>query len=273
MTQYTAIEIQSTDEILIALLSEFPFEAFQEEEDNTIAYIPSDQFNDKIKSTVFNLIENYTKFYKVYDVENQNWNAIWESSFQPVIVDEFCQIRADFHPAIPDIQYDLVINPKMAFGTGHHATTFMMIQRMSSIDFPNQKVFDFGCGTGILAILASKMGADSIDAIDIEEEAYLNTIENAVINKVKNINTYKGDLNDIKPVKYNIILANINKNILIRYATPLTSMLLPKGKILLSGILLEDIHIIKETFEFKGLDFIDQSERDNWACLEFELKY
>jgi ribosomal protein L11 methyltransferase len=271
MTQYTAIEVQSTDEILIALLSEFDFDAFQEEDTYFIAYIPTSQFNEGIQAEVINLITRYTQDYKIYNVENQNWNAIWESSFQPVIVENFCQIRADFHPPIHGILYDLIINPKMAFGTGHHATTYMMIQHMSAINFTGKKVFDFGCGTGILAILSSKMGAHSIDAIDIEHEAHLNTLENAAINNVGNIRTYEGDLDAMPDDKYNIILANINKNILIKYASPLTSKLKSQGQVLLSGILYEDIHIIIETFENQGLQFIGKSERENWACLQFQL--
>lgn len=272
MIQYIAVEVYSTDEILIALLSIHDFEAFLEEDDYIIGYIDKDKFDTVTQEEIISIIKNYTDKYKIYEVENKNWNALWEASFQPVKVDDFCQIRADFHPAIPSIQYDLVINPKMAFGTGHHATTNMMIKTMSAIDFDHRTVFDFGCGTGILAILASKMGASKIDAIDIEHEAYLNTLENADINQVSNIEAYEGDLNVMPIKKYDIILANINRNILIKYAASLTDRLISFGTLLLSGVLVEDRESVIQAFEKHGLQCTKQLDRDNWICLQMEMR-
>ena len=160
----------------------------------------------------------------------------------------------------------------MAFGTGHHATTFMMIKTMSAIDFNYRTVFDFGCGTGILAILASKMGASKIDAIDIEHEAYLNTLENADINQVSNIEAYEGDLNVMPIKKYDIILANINRNILIKYAASLADRLISNGTLLLSGVLVEDRESVIQAFEKHRLQCTKQLDRDNWVCLQMEMR-
>lgn len=270
MTQYIAVEVQSTDEILMALLADFEFEAFEEEDNQFTAYIVKEHFDTPTQKQVIELIQSYTDRFRIYEPENKNWNAIWEASFEPVVVEDFCQIRADFHPPIPNINYDLVINPKMAFGTGHHATTWMMIKQMSDIQFNRKSVFDFGCGTGILAILASKMGADAIDAIDIEHESFLNTIENASVNNVNNIETYEGDLDVMPSKKYDIILANINRNILIKYARTLSERLHPNGIILLSGILNDDQDIVTDAFRMEHLYLKQQLERENWVCLRLE---
>lgn len=270
MTSYIAVEVYTVDEILMALLSAYDFDAFHEEESYFVGYISKTSLDEATATEIKKLIESYKVDYKIYEVENQNWNAIWEASFQPVIVEDFCQVRADFHPAEPNIQYDIIINPKMAFGTGHHATTYMMIQLMSGIDFKEKSVFDFGCGTGILAILASKMGAPSLDAIDIEHEAYLNSLENATINHTENIQVFEGDLNQMPKAQYDVILANINRNILLKYAPTLAQRLKSQGKILLSGILNDDAALVKESFEKQNLQFINQIERDNWVCIQFE---
>ncbi len=268
MTQYIAVEVASTDEALIALLSQYDFDSFHEEETFFVGYIAKDVFDKETEAQVIQQIQAFTNEYKIYEVENQNWNAIWEASFQPVTVGDFCQVRADFHEPTPSIKHDIIINPKMAFGTGHHATTYMMIQLMENTDFKQKSVFDFGCGTGILAILASKMGADPIDAIDIEHEAYLNTIENAAINHVENITTYEGDLNVMPDAQYDIILANINRNILLKYAGQLANKLKTGGTILLSGILNDDQEMVIDAFKKQGLQLQAQEERENWICLQ-----
>ena len=269
MTQYIAVEVESTDEVLIALLSEYDFDAFHEEDTFFVGYIAKDAFDKETESQIIQQILSYTNEYKIYEVENRNWNAIWEASFQPVTVGNFCQVRADFHEPVPSIKHDIIINPKMAFGTGHHATTCMMIQLMENTDFKRKSVFDFGCGTGILAILASKMGADPVDAIDIEHEAYLNTIENAAVNQVEHITAYEGDLNVMPDdAQYDIILANINRNILLKYAADLAGKLKTGGIILLSGILNDDQEIVIDAFKKKGLRLQAQEERDNWVCLQ-----
>ncbi len=271
MDTYIALKVESTDEILMALLTQFEFESFEENDDHFIAYINEKNLDDQTRIDIGGIIQPYTDKYSFEVIAPQNWNALWEASFQPVIVDDFCQIRADFHPAIEGISFDLVINPKMAFGTGHHATTFMMIKLMAGLDFKEKCTFDFGCGTGILAILASKLGAKEIDAVDIEHESYLNTIENSFINSVPNIVVYEGGL-DVVPIRqYDIILANINRNILVKYASELMARLSHNGILLFSGVLEEDRQIVTDVYGSKGLvqEFLT---RDGWVCIKMALK-
>lgn len=267
MDNYIALKVDSTDEILMALLTQFEFEAFEENEDHFIAYIKAYNLDEATKNEIIGLIRPYTESFIFENVANQNWNALWEASFQPVIVDRFCQIRAEFHPPEDGIIYDLIINPKMAFGTGHHATTHMMISQMADLDFNNKRVFDFGCGTGILAILASKLGAVKIDAIDIEHESYLNTIENCVINQVNNVIPYEGDINVMPEKIYDVILANINRNILVKYASELRDKINPGGSILISGVLEEDQSIVTDEYEVQGLCVHKVTNKDGWVCI------
>ena len=272
MEIYYGITVYSTDEILMALLTQYEFESIEEHDDHFTMYVKTSTFDFNTRSEVEKLIQSYDVTYNIGEIQPQNWNAIWEASFQPVIVGSVCQVRADFHPPIADIQHDVIINPKMAFGTGHHATTYMMIEHMSDIDFHDKKVLDFGCGTGILAILASKCGAATIDAIDIEHESYLNTKENAEINDIKNIVSIEGELNAVPSTKYDIILANINRNILQKYSADLSSMLNPSGHLLISGILEEDSDQMIKTFNTEKIQTEKQSARDGWSCLTFILE-
>jgi ribosomal protein L11 methyltransferase len=273
MEIYYGLKVKSTDEVLMALLTQYEFESFQEEEDHFIAYISKPNFDETVKSEVIEIILKFTTDYEIEEIQPQNWNELWEASFQPVVVRDFCQIRADFHPAISDIQYDLVINPKMAFGTGHHATTHMMIDQMSGIDFSCKDVFDFGCGTGILAILASKIGAKNIDALDIEHESFLNTIENSQITNVKNVVAFEGDLDQAPNKKYDIILANINRNILVKYAEQLSEKLADRGVLLFSGVLIDDKEIVVSTYETLGFKLEKILDMDGWVCGKMVLNH
>ncbi len=270
MDLYYSYYIRSTDEVVLGLLSQFDFESFEEGDDHIIGYIKADALTPEVTEEISIILNDLSVAFTAEKVENQNWNAIWEASFQPVIVHHFCQIRADFHPALEDIKYDLVINPKMAFGTGHHATTYMMIDQMEGIDFEGKSVFDFGCGTGILAILASKLGADPIDAVDIETESYDNTIVNAEINHVSNITTYCGDIDAVPFVKYDVLLANINRNILLKYTEDLVSRTHSDGHLLLSGILVDDADQVITAFEEHDFSHIKSLDRDGWKCILFK---
>ncbi|MBK9257982.1 MAG: 50S ribosomal protein L11 methyltransferase [Saprospiraceae bacterium] len=271
MATYKAYIINSTEEALLGLLSEYPFESFEETDEQLIGYIPETQLTDQISKEINEIIHKFSADYQVETIEPQNWNEIWEASFQPVIVEDFCIVRADFHPTDEDIQHDLIINPKMAFGTGHHATTYMMIRKMADLDFSGKSVFDFGCGTGILAILASKLGAEKIDAIDIETESYQNTIENSAQNHVHNVTAYLGSLEDISPKKYDIILANINRNILVRYVDDLKDRMHTDSYLLVSGVLVEDKEILEKAFKAKGFVSVSDLQKDNWICILMKL--
>lgn len=271
MEKYVALKVESTDEILMALLTQFEFESFEENDDHFIAYINEKYLDDLTKTEIAEIILRFTDKFSFKVIEPQNWNALWEASFQPVIVDDFCQIRADFHPALSGIRFDLVINPKMAFGTGHHATTYMMIKLMEGIECKGKTIFDFGCGTGILAIMASKLGAIEIDAVDIEHESYLNTIENGSVNGVENIMTFEGDIDVVPNTKYDIILANINRNILVKYASELLSRLNENGILLFSGVLKEDVQLVTDIYESHGMRVQEMLSKDGWVCVKMKL--
>ena len=182
--KYTQVAIETTDagqhEILVALLADIGFEGFEETDDMVKAFIREEELN----TTALNeIVGNLQLQYTLLSIEQQNWNAQWESSFEPVIVEDFAAVRAAFHKPVSGVKYEIIITPKMSFGTGHHATTYLMMQQMSYIDFAGKKVFDFGTGTGVLAILAEKLGATKIDAIDIDEWSVENTNENILANK------------------------------------------------------------------------------------------
>jgi ribosomal protein L11 methyltransferase len=268
MELYHAYRIESTDEIVLGMLYQYDFASFEENDDHIMGYIPSASLTLEVTAEIGDILDRLQVKYSVSPIENQNWNALWEASFQPVIVHDFCQIRADFHPAIQGVKHDLVINPKMAFGTGHHATTFMMIDLMASLNFEGKDVFDFGCGTGILAIMASKLGANYLDAVDIEQESYDNTIENASINDVHNIITYCGDMDAVPARSYDIVLANINRNILLRYADNIADKTIQGGKLLLSGILIDDADGVIEAYSRVGFTYDKSDARDGWKCIQ-----
>lgn len=228
--------------MLIAELSMIGFDGFEEGENNLKAFIPSDNMDeDAVKEIA---AKNNVTFVQSV-IEEANWNAVWESNFQPVIVDDFVQgtpwvaIRADFHEPIKEVEYEIVITPKMSFGTGHHATTYMMVQQMRTIDFAGKTVFDFGTGTGVLAILAEKLGAAKVFAVDNDDWSITNAEENRQRNNCSRIILEKAD--DAKTgEQYDIILANINKNVILDNFSSLVRQLTPKANLLLSGLLQED---------------------------------
>jgi ribosomal protein L11 methyltransferase len=270
MDIYLVYHLRSKDDIIVAFLSELGFESFVEEEDYMLAYINKNIHTQKNEAEIIKVLQHYKVDFSYEEIQPQNWNALWESSFQPVQVGNFCLVRADFHPMVENIKYDVIINPKMAFGTGHHATTHMMISSMKDINFLDKKVFDFGAGTGILAILASKMGAKLTDAIDIEMESYHNMRENNEINQIFNVQPIHGTLDDIDAnAVYDIILANINRNILLKSAEKLYKLLAKGGIILLSGILIEDMEIVEAKYIEQGMTKIGSLEENNWVCLQF----
>jgi len=267
MKVYKAYHIQSVEDGIVGLLSQFAFESFEERDDMMIAYIPEDECDEQTIKEIKETIDRFGVSFEIETIQPQNWNALWESSFEPVIVDDFCAVRADFHDKIAGVEHDIVINPKMAFGTGHHETTYMMMNAMRSMDHEGKSVFDYGCGTGVLAILASKLGANQIDAIDIEEESYENTIENCEINAVSNVTTQCSDLPSFEAKVYDIILANINRNVLLASADDLYSRLSADGTILLSGILEEDHDLVADCYIRAGFDIKETFSRGYWKCI------
>ncbi len=275
MATYIQLEFQNISseqsDLLIAQLSEIGFDGFEEGENSLKAFIPA---NDFIGAAVKEIAASQNLSFTQTTIEETNWNAVWESNFQPVIVDDFVirtpwvGIRADFHDPLVGVEHEIVITPKMSFGTGHHATTFMMIQQMKDIDFNNKTVFDFGTGTGILAILAEKLGASKIVAVDYDEWSIENAEENLVRNNCSKFSLKKSD-NASGDGQYDIILANINKNVILDNFSLLVKQLSPKGTLLLSGLLeADESDILSEASKFP-LIFKVKSSRNNWISIRF----
>jgi ribosomal protein L11 methyltransferase len=256
-------------EILIAELGELPFESFIETENGFSAFIQKDLWHENILADLFILDNPEFKIdYSFEEIEQVNWNEEWEKNFEPIEVDGKCYVRAPFHEKT-DAAYDIVIEPKMSFGTGHHETTHMMIQHLLETDVTNKKTLDMGCGTAILAILAEMKGAQPIDAIDIDNWCYLNSIENAERNNCKHITVYEGDAALLTDKKYDVIIANINRNILLNDMQQYVDCLNENGILFLSGFYTEDIPFIDASCTEKGLQYVKKFERNNWVALKY----
>ncbi len=253
-------------ELLTGILSQFDFEAFSEENDDLAAWIDDNVDQSNLSSEIeLNASSFYTSF-EIEHIPDQNWNAVWESRFDPVAVDDFCYVRAHFHDSQPGFQYEVVIDPKQAFGTGHHETTYMMIESMREMPFAGNRILDLGCGTGILAILAAKMGANEITAIDIEEESVENTIENLALNAVS-ADVRLGSVEVLLGEKFDVILANINRNAIMFLMEDITSLLAPGGTIAFSGFLENNYEEVREKAESLGLRLGERRQRGEWECL------
>jgi ribosomal protein L11 methyltransferase len=256
-------------EILIAELGETPFESFIETETGFSAFIQKDLWTKNVLDDI-NLLHNpeFTISHTIEEIEQVNWNQEWEKNFEAIDVDGVCHVRAPFHPKT-NAEFDIVIEPKMSFGTGHHETTHMMIQHLLETDVTNLKTLDMGCGTAILAILAEMKGAKPIDAIDIDNWCYLNSIENAERNNCTEITVYEGDAALLKGKKYDLIIANINRNILLNDMQQYVDCLNKNGILLLSGFYTEDIPAIDASCTEQGLTYVKKFERNNWTSLKY----
>ena len=260
---------QIGSEILIAELGELPFESFEETDDGLSAYIQKSFWNETILEKVEILKNNdFEISFHYNEIAPINWNQEWEKNFEPIDVDGLCYIRAPFHEKT-NSKYDIVIEPKMSFGTGHHETTHMMIQHLLAMDVTNMKTLDMGCGTAILAILADMKGAKPIDAIDIDNWCFLNSIENAARNNCHNIAVFEGDASLLIHQKYDLIIANINRNILLSDMATYVKCLNKGGTILFSGFYEEDIPYINEACLNNGLIFESKLQRNKWVSLKF----
>jgi len=266
---FTVTPLQPGTEILIAQLGYAGFESFVENEDGVTAYIQEGDWNSTILEDIQILNSDEFEISYVEEViEQTNWNSEWEKNFNPIQVDDLVSIRAPFHEN-PNLKYDIVIEPKMSFGTGHHETTHMMVQQLLDLDLTDKKVLDMGCGTGILAIFAEMKGANPIDAIDIDNWCYLNSIENVERNNCSNINVFEGDASLLINKKYDVIIANINRNILLNDMQTYMDCLNDKGVILFSGFYQEDIPIIDAEVSKYGVKIDKIIERNNWVSLKY----
>lgn len=234
------------------------------------AYIPSADYQDpQTLLEIQQLAETHKLVFEAEEMPDVNWNQEWESYFEPVLVDDFCQVRATFHQPQTGFKYDLLINPQMSFGTGHHQTTYLCIKALEKIDLANKSVFDYGCGTGILAILTALMGAKSISGIDIDEWAINNSVENAELNKVKWDLIKQAKLEDVQPKPYDLILANINRNVLLDSAKALAAFAHKNTYLITSGYLSQDAKSIELGFEAVGFKLRERLERENWVMQVF----
>lgn len=274
--EYIGVEFKSShqsydSEMLIALLAEMGFDSFEEQEEGLTAYILTSQFNEEmIKSLLNNEIFKHMDIWYNYEkLDDRNWNEVWESNYQAVKISDNCLIRASFHKPDDSVEYDIVIDPKMSFGTAHHETTSLMIEYILEDNFDDKEVLDMGCGTGVLAILAAKKGAKTIDAIDNDEWAHQNCIDNVKMNKIDNINVYIGDSGIIKNKGYDIIFANINLNILIENIRYYTKSLKRNGVIYFSGFYKKDFDKIHKVAIYHGLKMVNTKNKNNWIATKF----
>ena len=256
-------------DILIAKLTEINFDSYIEFDNGIKAYVKKQFFDQDLIEEVVDEMSSLTSIsFEVSELKEQNWNIKWEKSFEPVNINEICVVRADFHSPC-NVKYEIIINPKMSFGTAHHATTFLMMNYMFSLDFINRSVLDIGSGTGILSILASKLKARFITAIDIDIWAYNNGLENAALNKIQNITFFNCEVNKIDQKEFDFLLVNINRNVILKDINLYFALLRNGGNLLLSGFLEEDISLILAKSEKKGLRLVCSKKRNKWQMLHF----
>lgn len=269
MKKYFKIQIETASveegELLIATLSEIQYYAFEQEGVALNAYIREEDFSELKLTDV--LPDN--AIFKKEIIEEENWNQQWEQSIEPVIVNNFVGIHPIFQESLKNVKHDIIITPKMSFGTGHHATTFLMIEMMEMIDFSGKAVLDFGTGTGLLAILAEKCGAAEILAIDNDEWSINNAMENITANNCKNISIKLSDtLSDVQSM--DVILANINLNVLNKFSLDLSKILKPGSFLLASGFLLKDVKEMQNIFEEKNVVIKQLKQRGEWMAILFQ---
>lgn len=273
-TELTITLLPDYSDILTAELAELGFESFVETDEGFLAYIPETDFDESALQTVIAKYADQTAIaYQVSSLEKKNWNAEWEQNYSPIEVADKVRVRASFHAPDTRFRYELVINPKMSFGTGHHETTAMMLEHQTHINHTGKAVLDVGSGTGILAILAALMGAEPVVAFDIEEWAVENAIENAELNGCPQIRVFQGTIADVDPTdQYDIVLANINRNVLLAEIPIYTHLLTQNGQLLVSGFYEHDAADIEQKANESGLRCTAKLTKNQWASLRFERK-
>jgi len=263
--------LQPATEILIAELGYAGFESFVETEEGVTAYIQKEEWSPNILEEINILDSDEFKIeFTFSEIEQINWNSEWEKNFDPIEVDGKCTVRAPFHPN-KNFEYEIVIEPKMSFGTGHHETTFMMLQFILENNFEEKSMLDMGCGTAVLAILAEMRGASNLDAIDIDEWCFENSLENIQRNDCKNISVYLGDASLLDGKKYDVVIANINRNILLNDMEAYRKCLAKDGELYLSGFYKEDLPIITEACNNLGFTFVENKEKNKWVAAKFKI--
>ncbi len=274
MNPHLVYDIEAAEDVrdvLIAFLGELEVDSMQETDKGLIIYPSPGAEQDRLEQAMVLLQRKYPFRFSRRSVSPENWNALWEANFQPIRIGNFCGVRANFHYPFLDVQHEIVITPRMTFGTGHHETTYMMLEAMEKLDFSGAKVLDYGCGTGILAILAARMGATMVDAVDIEEEAYQNTLYNLQINDIDSVQVIHGTLEAVLDRGYRIILANINRNVLLASLDTLYDKLARPGFLLLSGLLEADGEELMAAARKLGFRVGALRQKGEWVCIGLEL--
>lgn len=251
-------------EVAVALLGEEGFEAFEETETGLLAYVQESLFSSENIAAIYAQLGLEPESVTQKTIPPHNWNASWEENFPVVEIGNFCQIIASFKKASPDFEYTIRIDPKMSFGTGHHETTRLAVRQMQELDFLDKNVLDMGCGTGVLGILASRMGAAHVLGIDIDPWSYENVAENSALNRVKNMETLLGDVSVIPDVMYDVILANINRNVLLQDVQAFSQHLKPGALLISSGYYRRDAEIIENAFGQAKLNLKRTLEENAW---------
>lgn len=274
---YTVVKIKNiqikkqSNEILIALLNEFGYDSFQEHIDGIDAYIEQDKFDEKVLISLQSM-KNIPEFSYEWEVlEDTNWNAVWEENYQPVVIADKLLIRSDFHKELRQYPYEIIINPRMSFGTGHHATTSLILSEMIDSKLGGLRVLDVGCGSGILGIFASKKGA-TVYGVDIDNWAYENALDNIALNDITNFVVRQGTVAIVEESDFDIILANINRNVLIDDMGKYEKKLSVGGTLLLSGFYEKDIPLIIEKAEEVGLHFVSSKVENEWSLVKVVKK-
>lgn len=279
MNDYTRVKFTVTPneevatDILAALLADAGFESFLPEDDGMSAYVPQALYDAAtVAATVVSFpLEGYEIAYESESIEGEDWNAEWEKNyFQPIVLGEDCVIHSTFHTDVPKARYDILIDPKMAFGTGYHQTTCHMLRAILASDMNGKSVLDMGCGTALLAILARKHGATNVVAIDIDEFAYENAKENVVLNDTPDIEVRLGGSDAIKSADdFDFVIANINRNILLADMVNYIGCMHPGSELFISGFYTEDMDVLKEEAARHGLRYLSYAEDNRWAMMRF----
>ena len=269
-----ALQIQPLDpgrEIAVAYLEPYGFESFSQSEEGVLAYIPESDLQEEWTEALTQLEElNFEVTYQQQRIEPENWNSNWESNFEPIVVDGKCQVRAPFHQSA-GLEYEILIEPKMSFGTGHHETTHMMLSFILENDFTSRRTLDMGCGTSVLGILAGMRGAPEVIGVDIDPWCVENSEENIRVNGVDQMRVHLGGGNLLKSMgSFDRILANINRNILLQDMGEYANVLNRKGgELYLSGFYLQDLDQLKEACNKYNLHYVEHKERNQWVAAKF----